>query len=53
MSQRKQHHPAFKAKVALEALKGEATVSELAGRFGVKWSQFFGQVCSVSKVYRV
>ena len=55
MSQRKRHHPAFKAKVALEALKGEATVSELAGRLGVhlKWSQFFGQVCSVSKVYRV
>jgi transposase len=35
MSKRKQHHPAFKAKVALEALKGEATASELASRFGV------------------
>jgi len=31
MSKRKQHHPEFKAKVALEALKGEETVS----RFGV------------------
>jgi transposase len=26
MSKRKQHHPEFKAKVALEALKGEQTV---------------------------
>jgi len=35
MSKRKQHHPVFKAKVALEALKGEETFSELASRFGV------------------
>lgn len=35
MSKRKQHLPEFKAKVALEALKGEQTVSELAIRFGV------------------
>ena len=30
MSKRKQHKPEFKAKVALEALKGERTVSELS-----------------------
>jgi len=35
VSKRKQHHPEFKAKVALETLKGEETVSELASRFGV------------------
>ena len=35
MSKRKQHHPEFKAKVALEALKGEERISELATRFGI------------------
>jgi len=35
MSKRKKHNPEFKAKVALETLKGEHTVSELATRFGV------------------
>ena len=35
MSKRKQHAPEFKAKVALEALKGEETATELASRFGV------------------
>jgi transposase-like protein len=32
---RKQHAAAFKAQVALAALKGDRTVNELAGHFGV------------------
>ncbi len=33
MSQRKRHSAAFKAKVALEAIRGERTVNELAGLY--------------------
>ncbi len=35
MSKRKHYNPSFKAKVALEALKGEMTVAELSSRFSV------------------
>ena len=35
MSKRKQDDPSFKAKVALEVLKGERTVADLSSRFGV------------------
>jgi transposase len=34
-NKRKKYNPEFKAKVALAAVKNEATISELAARFGV------------------
>jgi transposase len=45
MSKRRNHDAVFKARIALEALKGERTVSELAAAYGVhptmihQWSQ--------------
>jgi transposase len=35
MSKRRNHDASFKARVALEAVKGERTVSELAAEYGV------------------
>ena len=40
MSQgRRKHSPAFKAKVALQALKGQETVAQLAARYEVHLGQ--------------
>ena len=39
MSKRKQHSAQFKAKVALEALKGLETTSQLASEYGVHPTQ--------------
>ena len=39
MSTRKQHSATFKSKVALEALKGIKTISEIAAQYGVHPTQ--------------
>jgi transposase-like protein len=36
---RRRHSPAFKAKVALEALRGEKTISELASQYEIHPNQ--------------
>lgn len=39
MAMRKKHDPALKARVAVEALKGEKTLAELSSEYGVHSTQ--------------
>ena len=39
MTKRKNHKPAFKARVALEAIKGKRTAADLASQYGVHPTQ--------------
>ncbi len=40
MGQRRKNTPAFKVKAALETVKGEQTISELASRIEIHTNQF-------------
>jgi len=50
MSQRKQYSGEFKARVALEALKEQATVSELAQQYGVHPTQIHAWKAEAKRV---
>jgi transposase-like protein len=54
---RRKHAASFKAKVALSALAGDKTLTELAQQFEEKWLSSFGQfflfLSGVSAVFRL
>jgi len=50
MTKRKNHKPAFKARVALEAIKGERTVADLASQYGVHPTQIRAASWTISSL---
>jgi len=51
MAQYKRHSAEFKAKVALEAIKGQRTLNEIAGEYGVHPGQIIQWKKQVLEVY--
>ena len=51
MGQYKRHSAEFKAKVALEAIKGQRTLNEIAGEYGVHPGQIIQWKKQVLEVY--
>jgi transposase-like protein len=50
MAQRKKHSPNFKAQVALEAVKGEQTLAELASQYNLELGTLCCQLYYVARM---